>query len=77
MTQTNALPADILMHLRDTRTLPVVSVVAIKLAVVLSKWATRRRTRLALGQLTDAQLDDVGLTPRAALIEQRRVFWQA
>ncbi len=77
MTQTNALPADILMHLRDTRTLPVISVVAIKLAVALSKWATRRRTRMALSQLTPKQLDDVGLTPRMAYIEQRRVFWRA
>jgi len=77
MTQTTALPADILSHLRDTRTMPVISVLAIKLAVVLSKWATRRRTRLALSQLSPQQLDDVGLTPRAAFTESRRGFWQA
>ncbi|ASM72476.1 MULTISPECIES: DUF1127 domain-containing protein [Roseobacteraceae] len=77
MAQTTALPADILMHLRDTRSLPVISVAAIKFAVVVSKWATRRRTRLALSQLTPQQLDDVGLTPRTAFIESRRVFWRA
>tara|TARA_R110002153_G_scaffold179116_1_gene332499 strand:+ start:231 stop:464 length:234 start_codon:yes stop_codon:yes gene_type:complete len=77
MTQTTALSADALAHLRDTRTLPVTSVVAINLAVTLSKWATRRRTRLALGQLTQQQLDDVGLTPHVAYTESRRVFWRA
>ncbi|MEO0391134.1 MAG: DUF1127 domain-containing protein [Pseudomonadota bacterium] len=47
------------------------------MAVVLSTWATRRRTRLALAQLTADQLRDVGLTPDDALTERQKVFWRA
>ncbi|WP_299280646.1 DUF1127 domain-containing protein [uncultured Tateyamaria sp.] len=66
-----------LAYLMAQTRIPAASVVALKCAVLLSKWATRRRSRLALAQLTPAQLRDVGLTPAAASIEAQRVFWRA
>ena len=43
---------------------------------VASVWSDRRRTRIALTTLTDAQLRDIGLEREAALEEARRPFWQ-
>lgn len=55
---------------------PVAAHLAVRFAIVLTAWATRRRTRLALAQLEPWQLRDVGLTPEEADVETRRVFWQ-
>ena len=66
-----------LAYLTAQNRIPAASVIAVRVAVVLSKWATRRRSRLALQQLTPDQLRDVGLTPAEASIEARRVFWRA
>ena len=55
---------------------PVAAQVAVAFAVLVTKWATRRRTRLALAQLEPWQLRDVGLTPGQASTEASRVFWQ-
>ncbi|WP_299298670.1 DUF1127 domain-containing protein [uncultured Tateyamaria sp.] len=66
-----------LAYLTAQTNMPAVSVLAVRVAVTVSKWATRRRTRLALRQLTAEQLRDVGLTPVDASIETRRVFWRA
>ncbi|MDG1067755.1 MAG: DUF1127 domain-containing protein [Sulfitobacter sp.] len=56
---------------------PVAAQVAVAFAVLVTKWATRRRTRLALAQLEPWQLRDVGLTPEDAYGEAYRVFWRA
>ena len=56
--------------------LPVAADIAVRFAVVVTKWATRRRTRLALSQLETWQLSDVGLTPAMVRDEHRRVFWR-
>ena len=66
-----------LAYLTAQNRMPAASVLAVRVAAVLSKWATRRRTRLALKQLSDHQLRDVGLTPADASFEARRVFWRA
>ncbi|MDW4497756.1 DUF1127 domain-containing protein [Sulfitobacter sp. D35] len=76
MTQAMTLAPETLTYLSQTRTMPVVAVVAIKLAVVLSKWETRRRSRQALAQLTAWQLRDVGLTPDQARDEAAKSFWR-
>ncbi|KIN65176.1 hypothetical protein Z946_4076 [Sulfitobacter noctilucicola] len=55
---------------------PVAAVIAVKFAILVTKWAARRQTRLALAQLEPWQLADVGLTPDEAITESRRVFWQ-
>jgi uncharacterized protein YjiS (DUF1127 family) len=76
MTLTAHSNIDTLIYLRENNTLPIVSVMAIEFAVKVSKWTTRRRTRRALGQLTEVQLRDVGLTPTQAKREAARLFWQ-
>ncbi|MEO0379288.1 MAG: DUF1127 domain-containing protein [Pseudomonadota bacterium] len=77
MTRTTLTPAHHLAYLTAQTRMPAASVLAVRVAVVLSIWATRRRTRLALKQLSDHQLRDVGLTPADAYVEARRVFWRA
>tara|TARA_R110000787_G_scaffold48858_1_gene117271 strand:- start:1849 stop:2049 length:201 start_codon:yes stop_codon:yes gene_type:complete len=61
----------------NTRSLPIAALIAVKFAVCVTKWATRRRTRAALRQLESWQLRDVGLTRDKAITEASRVFWKA
>tara|TARA_R110002049_G_scaffold10127_1_gene50061 strand:+ start:16269 stop:16466 length:198 start_codon:yes stop_codon:yes gene_type:complete len=56
--------------------LPVLADIAVRFAVLVTKWATRRRTRMVLRQLEPWQLHDVGLTPDQASGEAYRVFWK-
>ena len=60
----------------NQRALPLLALVAVKIAVCLTTWATRRRTRRALAQLEPWQLKDVGLTAEQAKTEASRLFWQ-
>lgn len=53
-----------------------VTAAAVKFTVVMAKWETRYRTRKQLGYLNDSQLQDIGLSPRAAIIEAQKQFWQ-
>lgn len=55
---------------------PIAALIAVKFAVLVTKWAARRRTRLALSRLEPWQLSDVGLTPDQASTEASRVFWR-
>ncbi|MEM9638270.1 MAG: DUF1127 domain-containing protein [Pseudomonadota bacterium] len=66
-----------LAYLNEAKEMPALAIYAIEFAVCVSKWATRRRTRRALKQLTVWQLEDVGLTPRQAHDEASKVFWRA
>ena len=51
--------------------------VAVKVAVLLTIWCERYRTRQALKQLTSEQLKDVGLTRHEAEQEaERPFFWR-
>jgi uncharacterized protein YjiS (DUF1127 family) len=77
MAHVSTTPNQQLAYLTAQSAMPVAAVLAVRVAVVLSKWATRRRTRLALRQLSVHQLRDVGLTPADAYTEARRVFWRA
>ena len=76
MTRTAYQNIDALIYLRENNALPIVSVIAVQFAVTVSKWTLRHRTRQALGQLTETQLRDVGLTPLQARREAARLFWQ-
>jgi len=77
MTHAAILTNDALAVLNSTRSLPMLAVVSVKFAACVTKWATRRRTRLTLKQLDAWQLNDVGLTPEAARAEAQKVFWRA
>ncbi len=74
MTQTTARLA--LSYLQTATPLPLGAELAVTVAVVLTKWSRRQRSRRALAQLDDHLLQDVGLDRRAAHIEARRMFWQ-
>lgn len=76
MTQQIQSPASHLAYLTAQNRMPVASVVALRVAVLLSKWATRRKTRIALSQLDAHLLRDVGLTQAAADREAERAFWR-
>lgn len=77
MAQATVLTNDALAVLNSSRSLPLLAVVSVKFAASLTKWVTRRRTRLTLDQLEAWQLTDVGLTPDAARAEAQKVFWRA
>ncbi|GAA6175471.1 DUF1127 domain-containing protein [Sulfitobacter pacificus] len=75
MTLTRPMPTDASSILSQQGT-PIAAQLAVRFAVVVTKWATRRRTRLALSQLEPWQLSDVGLTRDDVRDEYRRVFWR-
>lgn len=75
MTLARPIPTDAFSTLSQHGT-PIAARVAVRFAVVVTKWAARRRTRLALSQLEPWQLSDVGLTPDDVQGELRRVFWR-
>lgn len=62
--------------IRPAGSLPLFSALALRMAIVVAVWDQRRRTRRALGQLSDHQLRDIGLSYGAATTEARRPFWQ-
>jgi len=76
MTQALSIPARDLAYLTAQKRVPALSVLAVRVAVAVSKWAMRRRTRLALRHLPDHLLRDIGATREAAHLEARRVFWR-
>lgn len=57
-------------------TLPLMSLVAIKVAYLVLLWSQRRRTRHALSDLPDHALRDIGLTPDQAAREAAKPFWR-
>ncbi len=77
MTHLTQTHANHLAYLSAQPAIPAASVLALRVAVVLSVWAIRRRTRLALRNLGTRELRDVGLTQAEAFRESRRVFWRA
>ena len=52
------------------------ALVVITAANTLLTWDLRRRTRRQLKNLTDTELQDIGLTRDEADTEARRLFWQ-
>ncbi|PIE15194.1 MAG: hypothetical protein CSA68_07540 [Rhodobacterales bacterium] len=48
----------------------------VRLANTLLIWDMRIRTRRALKELTDEQLEDIGLSHAQAYTEAKRKFWQ-
>ncbi|MFK7835614.1 MAG: DUF1127 domain-containing protein [Sulfitobacter sp.] len=75
MAHARSIPTDALSILSQPGA-PLAARLAVSFAVLVTKWATNRRTRLALSKLEPWQLQDVGLTPTEANFESRRVFWR-
>ncbi|MCA0940892.1 DUF1127 domain-containing protein [Yangia mangrovi] len=72
----HAAHAPLIAYLDAQKPLPPFAALALRVAVVSAQWSERRRTRLALTDLDDRLLRDVGLERSAALREARRMFWQ-
>ena len=51
--------------------------VALRLSCLLDQWSARRRQRLALLELSDHMLKDIGVDRGAAYREGRKPFWLA
>ena len=65
------------MSILNQRSLPFVAAIAVHFAVSVTKWATRRRTRIALSKLDAHLLADVGLSEGQRDSEAARPFWRA
>ena len=72
---THATHAPQIAFLGAQSTLSPLAVVALRVAVTLTHWSARRRTRLQLARLDDHLLRDVGLDRLTAHQEARRKFW--
>ena len=62
--------------LAEAPRLALPAVVALKVAVVLTVWTERARTRKHLARLDPHLLRDIGIDTRAARREAARPFWQ-
>ncbi|NKN39002.1 DUF1127 domain-containing protein [Agrobacterium sp. a22-2] len=43
--------------------------------LVFEEWPSKRRQRMALKELTDEALNDIGITRAQALCESNKPFW--
>ena len=76
MTMTTTIPAQRTMLLQNRLPQSPLALVIITVATTLLTWDLRRSTRRALKNLTDTELQDIGLTRDEAYTEARRSFWQ-
>ncbi|HCQ67666.1 MAG TPA: hypothetical protein DIU07_22145 [Rhodobacteraceae bacterium] len=56
--------------------LPALAEIAVAVAVMVTRWTLRDRTRKALKHLDPHQLDDIGKTPQEAWREAALPFWR-
>ena len=75
MTHTATPRTDRLAYLAG-KSLPVPAQFALAVAVLFVKWEHRRRSRLALSQLDDHLLADIGLKRERAIHEAGLPFWR-
>lgn len=71
----HATHAPQIAYLGGQNTLSPLAVVALRVAVTLTVWSERRRTRLHLKHLDDHLLRDIGLDRLTAQREASRKFW--
>ncbi|KCV83615.1 hypothetical protein ATO10_02605 [Actibacterium atlanticum] len=57
-------------------TLPVSVRAAVHMAHLYVTWADRYKARRELAQMPADRLDDIGISPRKALLESRKPFWK-
>ena len=58
-------------------TIPLLSVLALKLAYQTTVWSMRVKTRKDLRKMGTCRLADVGMTAKEAFTESRKPFWRA
>ncbi len=71
----HAMHAPQIAYLSGQSTLSPLAVVALRVAVALTVWSERRRTRLQLKHLDAHLLRDIGLDRLTAQREANRKFW--
>jgi uncharacterized protein YjiS (DUF1127 family) len=76
MTQTTQHTSHSIAFLGAHQPLPLVADLAVRAAVMVTKWRIRRNTRRALAQLEEPLLRDIGITPREARQQSNLWFWQ-
>jgi uncharacterized protein YjiS (DUF1127 family) len=57
--------------------MPLAARIAVRFAVAVTKWDTRRKTRRQLNALPLHLLNDIGLDRTTARVEVSKPFWQA
>lgn len=65
-----------LIYLATQAPLPVPAEIALQVAVTVTKWTERARTRRALKRLETHQLKDIGKSPAEAWREAVLPFWR-
>ena len=76
MSQSHALRSSNLAYLDQSAPLPLLAIVAVKVAVTAAKWDTRRRTRRALSKLDLHLRRDIGVEEWQANREAGKPFWK-
>lgn len=71
---TRSATAAMIAQLSTAPALPVMAQFALRVAVVLTTWDMRRKTRKGLKDLSDHHLRDIGLTRHEAEMERHRLF---
>ncbi|MEL0435557.1 DUF1127 domain-containing protein [Phycobacter sp. K97] len=56
--------------------LPLLAQIAVQVAVLVTKWSLRHRSRKQLRHLSDAQLQDIGISRAEAHYEATLPFWR-
>lgn len=76
MTHHLPLAAADLAYLNSRASLPALAQIAVRTAVVLTRWSQRHRTRKQLRHLSDQQLHDIALTREQAWRQSSLPFWR-
>ena len=69
---TRSSTAALIAQLSTAPALPPMAQIALRVAVALTAWDMRRKTRKGLKDLSDHHLRDIGLTRREADAERQR-----
>jgi uncharacterized protein YjiS (DUF1127 family) len=76
MTKVIHTPPSDMGFLTSQPVLPVAAQMAISVAVLVTKWSARKRSRRALSELSPDQLRDIGVTAKDAHVEASLPFWK-
>ena len=76
MSEQTITTREIALHLAERTQLPVASTLALQFANTVVRWSDRSKQRKTLKQLTDQQLDDIGVSRTRATAEANKRFWQ-
>jgi uncharacterized protein YjiS (DUF1127 family) len=76
MTRTGSFRQNRLAYLDTHSPLPTLAALAVMVAVTVTKWSQRRKTRARLRDLPDHLIRDIGLDREQARHEAALPFWR-